>query len=981
MAINKNFVVKNGLEVNTNLIFADSTNDKVGIGTTITRATLDVQGGIAATDLNLSGIATVQTLVLGGPVAAGNVTSLGSTGQYLKSTYSGVEWASFPAFRTVEIYTAFGGQFVFPFVHTPNQLDVYVNGVKLATSDYTDSSVDVTLVSSTSEGDIVELIGYGGVAPYTGGAGITGITVLDEGTPVGTVDLVTSINFIGGDVVAAGTGAGVTVTITPTDLNYIEGDARITGILTVGSSSVTINGPQNKIDTGTITTKELKVTGQPYSSLDFFKTVDNPVGVGSTQIILDSTSGIIVGDKITVVGVLTEASIVAITTTAVTPYNKTFLNTTTAVNTGIGSTAIGVASTTGVSIGSSLSIVGIFTDVPVVGFTTIKVTAGYVHAVLISPGFAKTTVVSINSPVGFSSRVTQKDVVQIGTSSTISTGISSASTALIQRFVNPASNLNVSGISTFGTVVISGGTISATTGVVTYYGDGQYLSGVAGAGGTQYWIGGSAGIHTLSNVGIATTAKSSYALDVNGNVNFSGTLNQNGSPFVASRWSAGSGSDIYRNSSVGIGTTLPSTNLHVEGGIKVTGAIFDKDNNAGTFGYVLSSSGSNISWVDSTSLGAQGTQGVQGIIGAQGIIGIQGNEGYVGADGTDGAQGTQGIQGPIGPQGSLGAQGFAGLIGSQGAQGIQGISGEFAGQGTQGTQGILGVQGLQGIQGLSNQGVQGTKGDANALTLNSISSGSFNVIFSSAVTGLITEVSNSSNPFVFNASIPGVGIGTTTITSTLHIGAGRSTANGAPIKINPGIALTTPESNAIEYDGINLFVTQNDTTNGTKRAFVDSTQFYRLNSDQSAISGSTAATSVSWFGANTGISLLGGYYYEMEYNLFFSKTTNGTCTLHFGSSSSSGYTSLTATSVISGSLSVAGSNVNAGTAQTVSMSPTGSIPSAAAGRIQVKAFVIPSVDCRVTLKASVSAGTITPKQDSYVKVRCLGNSNSIGNIA
>ena len=35
MAVNKNFVVKNGLEVNEDLIFASSSLDKVGIGSTI----------------------------------------------------------------------------------------------------------------------------------------------------------------------------------------------------------------------------------------------------------------------------------------------------------------------------------------------------------------------------------------------------------------------------------------------------------------------------------------------------------------------------------------------------------------------------------------------------------------------------------------------------------------------------------------------------------------------------------------------------------------------------------------------------------------------------------------------------------------------------------------------------------------------------------------------------------------------------------
>ena len=88
MAVNKNFVVKNGLEVNTNLIVADTDAQNVGIGTTISRYLLHVNEGtgIGASSVYVTGISTVAqefNVGLGGSVftVLGNAEGTAGIGQ------------------------------------------------------------------------------------------------------------------------------------------------------------------------------------------------------------------------------------------------------------------------------------------------------------------------------------------------------------------------------------------------------------------------------------------------------------------------------------------------------------------------------------------------------------------------------------------------------------------------------------------------------------------------------------------------------------------------------------------------------------------------------------------------------------------------------------------------------------------------------------------------------------------------------------
>lgn len=89
MAINKNFVVKNGFEVATDLILANASTKRVGIGSTNPKYKLDVVGGIGVTDIYAVGITTVLNelrvgtggtvfSVIAGPTGAGQSVGVGS---------------------------------------------------------------------------------------------------------------------------------------------------------------------------------------------------------------------------------------------------------------------------------------------------------------------------------------------------------------------------------------------------------------------------------------------------------------------------------------------------------------------------------------------------------------------------------------------------------------------------------------------------------------------------------------------------------------------------------------------------------------------------------------------------------------------------------------------------------------------------------------------------------------------------------------
>ena len=85
---NKNFVVKNGIEVADNLIFATEDTNKVGIGTSVPLKTLHVNGDAIVDDI------FIQDAIISGSISAGSTT--GTSNQVLYSTGTGITWSSMP---------------------------------------------------------------------------------------------------------------------------------------------------------------------------------------------------------------------------------------------------------------------------------------------------------------------------------------------------------------------------------------------------------------------------------------------------------------------------------------------------------------------------------------------------------------------------------------------------------------------------------------------------------------------------------------------------------------------------------------------------------------------------------------------------------------------------------------------------------------------------------------------------------------------
>ena len=189
MAVNKNFVVKNGLEVNTKLILADATNQKVGIGSTAPKFELEVAGGIGATSINISGISTfgsdgsypgTVTII---PVGTGNSMGVGTAiPAYLLDVRSSV------ATGTTAIYVEGDGRLTGD-LNVEDKL--YVNGIELTGGGSIGTDFNTRNLNVSGIGTINGSVQIG-----------TGLSVAGVSTFTGIVTTGTDL-YVGGDLYVA----------------------------------------------------------------------------------------------------------------------------------------------------------------------------------------------------------------------------------------------------------------------------------------------------------------------------------------------------------------------------------------------------------------------------------------------------------------------------------------------------------------------------------------------------------------------------------------------------------------------------------------------------------------------------------------------------------------------------------------------------------------------------------------------------------
>ena len=242
MAVNKNFVVKNGLEVNSDLILADSDTKRVGIGSTVPQYTLDVAGGIGVTHIYTAGVSTF----------VGFSTFQDSIGVQNDITIAGISTVVGVATFKSDVYVDDNLNVVGDIVYDEvNGRNIYISGLStfVGFSTFSDSIGIKKDISIAGMSTVVGVATFRSDVYVDGDLNVAGDISYDQvvgreiyisglSTFVGLSSFVNGV-YIGGITTTAGAG-GITTTggdLYVGDNLFVKGDADIAGVLTASSFS------------------------------------------------------------------------------------------------------------------------------------------------------------------------------------------------------------------------------------------------------------------------------------------------------------------------------------------------------------------------------------------------------------------------------------------------------------------------------------------------------------------------------------------------------------------------------------------------------------------------------------------------------------------------------------------------------------------------------------------------------------------------
>ena len=269
MAVNKNFVVKNGLEVDTNTLFVDSANNRVAIGTTVPTATLDVRGKVLSDSQVESFVGKFVGIVTAGAVG---VTTMTTTDAVVSgfSTLGKANATSLnvtTGFSTVQSLTATDltvsiGATITKDLNVGAALTV---GAGLTVIDNSRFENDLEVGGNLNVGGATTLASNGGITT-TGGDFFVGSSVSVGGalTVTGNTTFVNDVSVNGNLSLGGGNG------------NLAFGDLNVNNALISGIATVGFTSTSDAFVSGMTTTDLLNV--------GFGGTMINVVGVPSTMI-------------------------------------------------------------------------------------------------------------------------------------------------------------------------------------------------------------------------------------------------------------------------------------------------------------------------------------------------------------------------------------------------------------------------------------------------------------------------------------------------------------------------------------------------------------------------------------------------------------------------------------------------------------------------------------------------------------------------